>query len=166
MQGSSRASGTNLLMGQAEHAPPSRGRGSAGDSSISTTSRRSGDPLAARTRAVTPLQRSGYPVGRHALAGDGLGVGVGRVRRGLRPRGVRGPVLSADDVQRRRRWWCSAAIRREALFDAESDAVGGTVTIGGRDFEVIGVMAAKERSPVDDNSDDDTGYVPFETLRP
>ena len=114
---------------------------------------------------VTPLQRSGYPVGRHGWQETASVYGVWPQYAVVWAREVSaGRFLSADDVQQRRRVVVLGRNTARALFDAEGDAVGGTVTIGGRDFEVVGVMAAKERSPVDDNSDDDTGYVPFETL--
>jgi putative ABC transport system permease protein len=114
---------------------------------------------------VTPLQRGGFPVGRHGWQETASVYGVWPAYAVVWARDVSaGRFLTADDVERRRRVVVLGRNTARALFDAEADAVGATVTIGGRDFEVVGVMAAKERSPVDDNSDDDTGYVPFETL--
>jgi putative ABC transport system permease protein len=121
--------------------------------------------LSGRDAWVTPLQRSGYAVGRLGWQETASVYGVWPDYAVVWAREVSaGRFLTADDVERRRRVVVLGRNTARALFDAEGDAVGGTVTIGGRDFEVVGVMAAKERSPVDDNSDDDTGYVPFETL--
>jgi len=75
-----------------------------------------------------------------------------------------GRPLSQDDIDQRRRVVVLGMNTARAFFGAEEDALGKSVTFAGKDFTVIGVMAKKERTPVDDGSDDDTAYVPFEVL--
>jgi putative ABC transport system permease protein len=114
---------------------------------------------------ITPLQRASYPVGRLGWQQAASVFGVWPAYAVVWARDVAaGRFLTAEDVERRQRVVVLGRNSARALFDSESAAPGGTVTIGGRDFLVVGVMAAKERSPVDDSSDDDTCYVPFEIL--
>ncbi len=121
--------------------------------------------IAGRDAWVTPLQRASYPVGRHGWQETASVYGVWPDYAVVWARETSaGRFLTAADVEQRRRVVVLGRNTARALFAAEADAVGAAVTIGGRDFEVVGVMAAKQRSPVDDNSDDDTDYVPFETL--
>jgi putative ABC transport system permease protein len=121
--------------------------------------------LAGTDAWITPLLRANYPVGRLGWqqASSVFGVWPGYAVIWSRESAA-GRFLTAEDVDRRQRVVVLGRNTARALFDSESAALGGTVTIGGRDFLVVGVMAAKERSPVDDSSDDDTCYVPFEIL--
>jgi len=114
---------------------------------------------------LTPLARSGLAVGRLGWQQASSIYGVWPDYAVVWSREVAaGRFLSAEDVAGRQRAVVLGRNTARALFDAERAAPGGTVTIGGRDFLVVGVMAARERSPVDDGSDDDTCYVPFEVL--
>ncbi len=51
------------------------------------------------------------------------------------------------------------------FFPDEPNPVGSIVTIGGRAFTVVGVVAQRERSAIGDGSDDDTSYLPYETAQ-
>ena len=114
---------------------------------------------------ITPLARSGLAVGRLGWQQASAIYGVWPDYAVVWSREVAaGRFLSAEDVAGRQRVVVLGRNTARALFDAERAAPGGAVTIGGRDFLVVGVMAARERSPVDDGSDDDTCYVPFEVL--
>jgi putative ABC transport system permease protein len=75
-----------------------------------------------------------------------------------------GRPLSQDDVDQRRRVVVLGMNTARAFFTSEEAALGNSVTFAGKDFTVIGVMSKKERSPVDDGSDDDTAFVPYEIL--
>jgi putative ABC transport system permease protein len=75
-----------------------------------------------------------------------------------------GRFISADDVDLRRRVIVLGRNAAKAFFASEDDALGQSVTFAGREFTVIGVMDKKERSPVDDGSDDDTCFVPYQAL--
>ena len=126
------------------------------------------EALARPSRAdagVTPLQRErAHAVGRLGMGRRRLGVrGVassswwsGRDRRGRR-------FYRADDVAQRHRVVVLAATRR-GRSARRAPRWGGNVTIGGREFPGGRRDGAKERSPVDDSSDDDTCYVPFEIV--
>jgi putative ABC transport system permease protein len=121
--------------------------------------------LAGTDAWITPLLRANYAVGRLGWQQAASVFGVWPGYAVIWSREIaEGRFLAAEDVDRRQRVVVLGRNTAHALFDSENAALGGTVTIGGRDFLVVGVMAAKERSPVDDNSDDDTCYVPFEIL--
>jgi putative ABC transport system permease protein len=114
---------------------------------------------------ITPLLRSNREVGRLGWQQASSVFGVWPAYSVVWAREpATGRFLSAEDVAQRNRVVVLGRNTARALFDSESAALGGSVTIGGRDFRVVGVMAAKQRSPVDDSSDDDTCYVPFEIL--
>jgi len=72
-----------------------------------------------------------------------------------------GRFVSADDQSHLKRVVVLGQNTARALFVTEEDSLGKSVTLGGRDFTVIGVMAKKQRSPIDDGSDDDTCYIPY-----
>jgi putative ABC transport system permease protein len=121
--------------------------------------------LAGSEAWITPLQRASYAVGHLGWQQAASVYGVWPAYSIIWARGLSaGRFLTAEDVDHRQRVAVLGRNTARALFDSENAALGGTVTIGRRDFLVVGVMAAKERSPVDDNSDDDTCYVPFEIL--
>jgi putative ABC transport system permease protein len=114
---------------------------------------------------ITPLLRGNYAVGRLGWQQSASVFGVWPDYAVVWSRdAAAGRFLTEEDVLQRQRVVVLGRNTSRALFDSEGAALGGTVTIGGRDFQVVGVMAAKERSPVDDSSDDDTCYVPFEIL--
>jgi putative ABC transport system permease protein len=75
-----------------------------------------------------------------------------------------GRFLSPEDLDTRRRVIVLGRNTARALFGGEEEALGKSINLGSRDFTVVGVMAARERSPVDDGSDDDTCYVPYQAL--
>ncbi len=75
-----------------------------------------------------------------------------------------GRPLTQDDIDQRRRVVVLGLNTADAFFSSPEEALGKSVSFAGRDFTVIGVMAKKERSPVDDGSDDDTAFVPWEVL--
>jgi putative ABC transport system permease protein len=75
-----------------------------------------------------------------------------------------GRFVSQEDIDMRRRVTVLGLNTARAFFPSPDDALGQSVTFAGRDFTVVGVMAKKARSPVDDGSDDDTAYVPYEVL--
>jgi putative ABC transport system permease protein len=75
-----------------------------------------------------------------------------------------GRPLSQEDIDQRRRVVVLGMNTSRAFFPSDDEALGKSVSLLGRDFTVVGVMAKKERSPVDDGSDDDTIYVPYEVL--
>jgi putative ABC transport system permease protein len=113
----------------------------------------------------TPLLRSNQAVGRLGWQQASSVFGVWPDYPVIWSREIAaGRFLAAEDVEGRQRAVVLGRNTARALFDSESAALGGSVTIAGRDFRVVGVMAAKKRSPVDDSSDDDTCYVPFEIL--
>jgi putative ABC transport system permease protein len=121
--------------------------------------------LAGADAWITPLLRANHAVGRLGWQQVSSVFGVWPAYAVIWAReAAAGRFLTADDVAQRQRVVVLGRNTARALFDSESAALGGSVTISGRDFLVVGVMAAKERSPVDDSSDDDTCYVPFEIL--
>ncbi len=75
-----------------------------------------------------------------------------------------GRPLTQDDIDQRRRVVVLGLNTADAFFSSPDEALGKSIRFAGRDFTVIGVMAKKERSPVDDGSDDDTGFAPWEVL--
>ena len=114
---------------------------------------------------ISPNLRSNFSLGSHGYQQVASIYGVwpeyqrmwGRVLQTGRP-------LSQEDIDKRRRVIVLGMNTARAFFTTEEDALGKSVTFAGKDFTVIGVMAKKERTPVDDGSDDDTGYVPYEVL--
>jgi putative ABC transport system permease protein len=75
-----------------------------------------------------------------------------------------GRFIDAADSQLRRRVVVLGRNTAKALFPTEEEALGQSVNFGGKDFTVIGVMTAKERAAIDDGSDDDSCFVPYEVL--
>ncbi len=75
-----------------------------------------------------------------------------------------GRYVSAADVRDRRRVVVLGRNTALAFFPTEEAALGQSVNLSGSEFDVIGVMTKKERQPVDDGSDDDTAFVPYEVL--
>jgi putative ABC transport system permease protein len=114
---------------------------------------------------ISPNLRANYSIGSNgdeeAASVYGVWPGYqrmwGRILQAGRP-------LSQDDIDQRRRVVVLGMNTARAFFGTEENALGRSVTFAGKDFSVIGVMAKKERTPVDDGSDDDTAYVPFEVL--
>ena len=76
-----------------------------------------------------------------------------------------GRFVSRDDVRQRRRVVVLGHNMSRAFFPSDEEALGKSVALAGKDFTVIGVLGKKERSPVDDGSDDDTCFVPYEALQ-
>jgi putative ABC transport system permease protein len=72
-----------------------------------------------------------------------------------------GRFISMEDQTNLRRTVVLGPNTARALFATEEEALGKSLTLGGRDFTVVGVMGKKERSPIDDGSDDDTCFVPY-----
>jgi putative ABC transport system permease protein len=114
---------------------------------------------------ISPSLRANYPF---AYRGDQQMAGVYGVwpsyarmwARGMQA----GRPLSQDDIDQRRRVVVLGLNTAGAFFPSPDEALGKSVSFAGRDFTVVGVMAKKERSPVDDGSDDDTAFVPWEVL--
>ncbi len=127
------------------------------------------DLLQIRTLApgasVTPLGRTTAAVGYRGYEGSASIYGVWPDYRRVWGRELEtGRFLTPEDLEARRRVVVLGRNTARALFDSPAQAVGAEVNVGGRPFLVVGVMAVKERSPVDDGSDDDTCYVSWEAL--
>lgn len=73
-----------------------------------------------------------------------------------------GRFISSDDIRLRSRVVVLGANISAAFFESPERAVGRSVRVADREFVVVGVMKGKERSPIDDRSDDDTCYLPYE----
>jgi putative ABC transport system permease protein len=76
-----------------------------------------------------------------------------------------GRFLSEDDSERRQKVIVLGADTASTFFERPEGALGESVNVAGKPLEVVGVMATKERSPIDDGSDGNTSYVPFEVLQ-
>jgi putative ABC transport system permease protein len=114
---------------------------------------------------ISPSLRSSFSVGYRGDQEPASVYGVwpaygrmwGRAMQAGRP-------LSQNDIDQRRRVVILGLNTARAFFPTPDEALGKSVTFAGKDFTIIGVMAAKERTPVDDGSDDDTAFVPYEVL--
>jgi putative ABC transport system permease protein len=114
---------------------------------------------------VSPSLRSGFLFAARGYQQQASVYGVWPPYSRMWGRGLEaGRWLTQADVDDRRRVIVLGRNTALALFPSADDALGGTVRMAGRDFTVVGVMARKERTPVDDGSDDDTAFVPWEVL--
>jgi putative ABC transport system permease protein len=119
----------------------------------------------AQTAWISPNMRAPYSMGYLGDQTMATVYGVWSSYHQIWPRTVQaGRFISEDDVARRRRVVVLGTNCARAFFPTEEEALGKSLTFAGKDFTVVGVMAKKERSPVDDGSDDDTAYVPYEVL--
>ncbi len=117
------------------------------------------------TAWISPILRGTYSVGYRGYQNLGAVYGVWDSYARIWPWKLStGRFVSADDVDNRRRVIVLGRNVAKAFFATEDDALGQSVTLAGKDFTVIGVMEKKERSPVDDGSDDDTSFVPYQAL--
>jgi putative ABC transport system permease protein len=126
------------------------------------------DVLSELTRdsaVLSPILRGTYAVGFRGFQNLGSVYGVWDTYNRVWPRAVAaGRFISRDDVEMRRRVIVLGKNAAKAFFDSEDAALGQSVSFAGKDFTVVGVMAKKDRSPVDDGSDDDTCFVPYKAL--
>jgi putative ABC transport system permease protein len=114
---------------------------------------------------ISPSLRANYSFGSHGYQQVASVYGIWPGYQRMWGRGVQaGRPLSQEDIDQRRRVVVLGMNTARAFFDSDEDALGRSVTFAGKDFTVVGVMAKKERTPVDDGSDDDTAYVPYEVL--
>jgi putative ABC transport system permease protein len=114
---------------------------------------------------MSPSLRASYSVGRNGDEEVASVYGIWPGYQQMWGRSLQaGRPLSQDDIDQRRRVIVLGMNTARAFFASEEDALGESVTFAGKDFTVVGVMAKKERTPVDDGSDDDTAYVPYEVL--
>jgi len=112
---------------------------------------------------VTPLLRGRASVGYRGYQEAAAIYGVRPDYREVWDRSVAaGRFLTEDDVRTRSKVVVLGANLSAAFFASPDDAVGRSVRVADREFAVAGVMASKERSPIDDGSDDDTCYLPYE----
>jgi len=117
------------------------------------------------TAWISPNLRANYPMGYRGDQEISAVYGVWPAYQRMWGRALQaGRSISQDDVDQRRRVVVLGMNTARAFFQTEDAALGNSVSFAGKDFTVIGVMAKKERSPVDDGSDDDTAYVPYEIL--
>lgn len=120
----------------------------------------------ARDGWISPILRLNFPLerrGDHTIAAV---YGVWQPYERIWPRGVStGRFISQEDGDLRRRVVVLGENSSKAFFPSDAEALGQSVTFAGKDFTVIGVMAKKERSAVDDGSDDDTCFAPYEVLQ-
>jgi putative ABC transport system permease protein len=114
---------------------------------------------------ISPNIRASYSVGYLGDQTMATVYGVWASYQQIWPRTMQaGRFITADDVTRRRRVVVLGTNNARAFFPSEEEALGKSVDFAGKDFTVVGVLAKKARSPVDDGSDDDTAYVPYEVL--
>jgi putative ABC transport system permease protein len=114
---------------------------------------------------ASPNMRSTSTVGSRGTQELATVYGVWPAYQRMWGRGIAaGRPLSQEDIDQRRRVVVLGMNTSRAFFPSDDEALGKSVSLLGRDFTVVGVMAKKERSPVDDGSDDDTAYVPYEVL--
>jgi putative ABC transport system permease protein len=117
------------------------------------------------TAWLSPILRSTYSVGYRGYQNLGAVYGVWDAYDRIWPRALStGRFISREDVDLRRRVIVLGRNAAKAFFSSEDDALGKSVTFAGKNFTVVGVMAKKERSPIDDGSDDDTCLVPYQAL--
>lgn len=72
-----------------------------------------------------------------------------------------GQFISVQDEEKRERVIVLGYNTARAFFETEEEALGKSVVLGGKEYDVIGVMPKKERSAIDDGSDNDTCFVPY-----
>ncbi len=73
-----------------------------------------------------------------------------------------GRFIMEDDIRSRSKVIVLGANTNRIFFTSPDEALGQSVRVQGKEFTVIGVMENKDRSPVDDGSDDDTCFLPYE----
>jgi putative ABC transport system permease protein len=116
---------------------------------------------------LSPLLRNGLALGAGGYQEQATVFGVWPEYGRIWPRSVAaGRFLDSADASGRRRVVVLGRNTARALFTTAEAALGRGVSLAGRDFTVVGVMGKKDRSPVDDGSDDDTCYVPYESFEP
>ena len=114
---------------------------------------------------MSPSLRSNAMVGYRGDQSAAAVYGVWDTYGRIWPRPLQaGRSLSAEDISQRRKVVVLGLNTASAFFPTPDDALGKSVSFSGKDFTVIGVLAKKVRSAVDDGSDDDTVYVPYEVL--
>jgi putative ABC transport system permease protein len=119
----------------------------------------------ARGAWMSPVLRSTNSIGYRGYQNVAGVFGVWSDYSTIWSRGVAtGRFISGDDGDLRRRVIVLGRNTARAFFPAEADALGQSVNLAGKVFTVIGVMAAKQRSAIDDGSDDDTCFVPYQVL--
>jgi putative ABC transport system permease protein len=76
-----------------------------------------------------------------------------------------GRFISEMDDQHRREVMVIGSGAAEALFPRGAQAVGKEVTMGGKLYEIIGVLEKRKGSFLGENESDNTIEIPFRTLR-
>jgi putative ABC transport system permease protein len=76
-----------------------------------------------------------------------------------------GRFISEVDDQRRREVIVIGVNLVEALFPNESRIAGKTVLLGGRSFEVIGVLEQRKSGFFIENEEDNVAFIPYRTAR-
>ena len=115
---------------------------------------------------ASPVLRTSYSVGSLGYQEFASVFGVWEAYPEIWGLGIQaGRFISREDIELRRRVAVLGRNTAKAFFPSAEEALGRSVTLSGREFTVVGVMAKKERSPVDDGSDDDTCFVPYEVLQ-
>lgn len=76
---------------------------------------------------------------------------------------ARGRFISEEDIDLRRKVAVLGADAAQIYFN-DQDPIGENLRIGKQIFSVVGVMGQREQSFVDDGSDNETIYVPYQVL--
>jgi putative ABC transport system permease protein len=114
---------------------------------------------------MSPILRGTYSFGYRGNQSVASVYGVWQPYERIWSRGVgTGRFITDEDNDLRRRVVVLGFNTAKAFFSSTDEALGQSVTFAGKDFTVIGVMTKKERSPIDDGSDDDTCFVPYQVL--
>jgi len=114
---------------------------------------------------LTPLLRDQGPVGYRGYQELAAVYGVWPDYALIWQRPVsEGRFLRPEDVERKQRVIVLGLNTAKALFANPAAAVGQEILFKGKTFTVVGVMQKKERSAIDDRSDDDTCYTTHEAL--
>jgi putative ABC transport system permease protein len=117
------------------------------------------------TAWISPVLRSTYAVAYRGDQNLSSVYGVWDAYFRVWPRSLSaGRAITVEDVSLHRKVIVLGANASRAFFSTDEEALGMSVTFAGKDFTVVGVLAKKERSPVDDGSDDDTCFVPYQAL--
>ncbi len=114
---------------------------------------------------MSPLLRGNYSIGFRGTQSASAVFGVWQPYQKIWARSPAvGRFITDDDNALRKRVVVLGQNTAAAFFPSPEEALGQSVSFAGKDFTVIGVMGKKERSPVDDGSDDDTSFVPYQVL--
>jgi putative ABC transport system permease protein len=114
---------------------------------------------------MSPILRGNYSIGYRGEQSASAVYGVWQPYERIWARGAAiGRFITNEDSDLHRRVIVLGANTAKAFFLSDEEALGQSVTFAGKDFTVVGVMPKKDRSPVDDGSDDDTCFVPYEVL--